>query len=181
MLSRYMMIGIYGISIQVAIGYNDIDDSFVLSIDTSFLNEIHSKLEVAKELVSDLCYTSLTSSFSNLNYSISSDKSLFVREWGCSNTNSTVNNVVAGYVLTVGDIGILSNAKIMVVARDSNGDRINTDNGGNQPISSWCYHFVDQDANDGVIVSESINVDSVSDAETSLSRIMLNDHCGSTL
>ena len=102
MLIRYTMIGIYGISIQVAIGYyDDGDDPFILSNETSFLNEIHSKLEIAKAVVSDVCYTPLTSSFSNLNYSITADKSLFVREWGCSNTNNSVNNVVAGYVLTV--------------------------------------------------------------------------------
>lgn len=174
----YLMCFLPTLSMAMIDDENLYDKRFKMTINNALYNEIYDKLVLAKTIVDDRCYTSSNSSFSNLAYTIDSDDQRWIKEWGCTNTNGSVSNLVSGYVITKDDIGFLSNAKIMIVAKDSNGDRINTDSGGNQPMSSWCYHFVDNDSSDGITISELVDVDASGSNETSLSRVFKGVDCG---
>ncbi|MGC6404268.1 MAG: hypothetical protein ACON5A_03425 [Candidatus Comchoanobacterales bacterium] len=154
------------------------DHRFSFKISGIIFNEINDKLNITKELINNDCYTPATSTMSTQAFNIANEQQRFITEWGCTNSNNTVSNLVSGYVVLRDDIGMLSNAKIMLVAKDSQGNRINTDSGGAQAIDSWCYHFVDNDATDGITTSQYIDMDANGSNEFDLARVFKGIGCG---
>ena len=139
--------------------------------------EISEKLGLIKNFINQRCYTAATSNFSNLVYSIPESKRLFVTNWGCTNTNGTRNNMVSGFVQMDNSISFLTDSKIMLVAKDSNQNIINTDNGGSQSINGWCIHIVDSNTSDNITVTELIDVDGDGTSETSIARLLKEVAC----
>ena len=63
------------------------------------------------------------------------------------------------------------------MAKDSNQNIINTDNGGSQSINGWCIHIVDSNTSDNITVTELIDVDGDGTSETSIARLLKEVAC----
>lgn len=145
------------------------------------LKEIKDKLELAKVILKEQCFDAdAVTPFVATDYNVNTSERQFVSSWGCTNTDGALNDLVAVHATALGDIGFLSNAKIMLVSLDQVHNRIDSDaaNIASRYATSWCLKVVDTDATDGITVTNDLDIDGDGNSDRAINAMLGYRECG---
>ena len=145
------------------------------------LNEIKDKLELAKVILKEQCFDAdAVTPFVATDFNVTQSEQRFVSSWGCTNTDGSLNDLVAVHATALGDIGFLSKAKIMLVSLDQVHNRIDSDaaNIASRYATAWCLKVVDTDATDGISVTNNVDMDGDGNTDRSISSMLGYRECG---
>lgn len=154
-------------------------------IQLSPMRELKEKIEMMKVLVKDTCFDPTDSNsdsvyFSTTNsvFNISSGNQRWIASWGCTASDGTNNDVVAGYALFKDAIGMFDEMKVVLVGLDQTNVKIQTTSfDTNDRISAWCVSVIDNNNGDSVAISANLDIDGDGSTELTIQRLLQEIAC----
>lgn len=134
--------------------------------DIGVFRELKEKIEMLKVIVKDVCFDPTDTNSDSIYfttstvYNIATSNQNYVTSWGCTASDGTNNDVVAGYVSFKDNLGAFDEAKVVLVGLDQTNVKIQTTSfDTNDRISSWCVTVLDGNTGDSVAIDGNIDID----------------------
>ena len=133
--------------------------------DIGVFRELKEKIDILKIIVKDVCFDPTDDNsdsiyFTSTVYNIATLNQNYVTSWGCTASDGTDNDVVAGYVSFKDNLGAFDEAKVVLVGLDQTNVKIQTTSfDTNDRISSWCVTVLDGNTSDSVSVDGNMDID----------------------
>ena len=149
------------------------------------MRELKEKIEMMKILVKDICFDptdtnsdSVYFSTTNSVFNIDAGNQRWIASWGCTASDGTDNDVVAGYALFKDAIGMFDEMKVVLVGLNQTNEKIQTTSfDTNDRISAWCVIVFDNNSGDGVSVSGNLDIDGDGATELTIHRLLHEIGC----
>ena len=134
--------------------------------DIGVFRELKEKIDMLKIIVKDVCFDPTDDNSDSIYFSTSTVYDIatlnqnYVTSWGCTASDGTDNDVVAGYVSFKDNLGAFDEAKVVLVGLDQTNVKIQTTSfDTNDRISSWCVTVLDGNTSDSVSVDGNMDID----------------------